>query len=111
MSLATHVIAKRYGRASTIITSNLPFTQWATTLAGDGTAYRGTTGSAAASRAHIMQISGQSHRPKDRKKARHLKVAASGQAAVLPTPSGSAFAGQRRSAARHEVIAGAGFDA
>ena len=36
-NLFFHVIAKRYERSSTIVTSNLPFTQWATTLADDAT--------------------------------------------------------------------------
>src|SRR2546430_338377 len=36
-NLFFHVIAKRYERASTIVTSNLAFTAWATTLAEDAT--------------------------------------------------------------------------
>ena len=36
-NLFFHVIAKRYERSSTIVTTNLPFTQWATTLADDAT--------------------------------------------------------------------------
>lgn len=36
-NLFFHVIAKRYERSSTIVTSNLAFTQWATTLADDAT--------------------------------------------------------------------------
>lgn len=33
------VMAKRYERGSTILTSNLPFTQWATTFADEATPF------------------------------------------------------------------------
>lgn len=36
-NLLFHVIAKRYERAATIVTSNLPFAQWASALADDAT--------------------------------------------------------------------------
>ncbi|HLG71850.1 MAG TPA: IS21-like element helper ATPase IstB [Chloroflexota bacterium] len=74
-NLFFHVIAKRYERSSTIVTSNLAFTQWATTLADD------TTLTAALldrllHHVHIVQINGESYRLKDRKKAGHMKVPA-----------------------------------
>ena len=87
------MIAKRYERASTIVTSNLPFTQWATTLAEDATLTAALL-DRLLHHVHIVQISGESYRLKDRKKVGHLKVAASGQAAVLSPPSGSALRGK-----------------
>lgn len=36
-NLFFNVVAKRYERGSMILTSNLPFTQWATVLADDQT--------------------------------------------------------------------------
>jgi hypothetical protein len=79
--------------ASTIITSNLPFTQWATTLAGDATLTAALL-DRLLHHVHIVQISGESYRLRDRKKAGHLKVAAAGQTSVLPPPSGSALWGK-----------------
>src|ERR1700761_2931208 len=72
-NLFFHVIAKRYERSSTIITSNLPFTQWATTLADDATLTAALL-DRLLHHAHIVQIHGESYRLKDRKKAGHLKV-------------------------------------
>src|SRR5580658_567605 len=72
-NLFFHVIAKRYERSSTVITSNLPFAQWATKLADDA-----TLAAALLDRllhhAHIVQINGESYRLKDRKKAGSLKI-------------------------------------
>lgn len=92
-NLFFHVIAKRYERASTIVTSNLPFTQWATTLAED-VMLTAALLVRLLHHAHIVQISGESYRLKDRKKVGHLKVAASGQTAALPPSSGSALRGR-----------------
>jgi DNA replication protein DnaC len=72
-NLFFHVIAKRYERGSTIVTSNLAFTQWATTLADDATLTAALL-DRLLHHAHIVQINGQSYRLKDRKKAGHLKV-------------------------------------
>jgi DNA replication protein DnaC len=72
-NLFFHVIAKRYERSSTIVTSNLPFTQWATTLADDATLTAALL-DRLLHHAHIVQISGESYRLKDRRKAGHLKV-------------------------------------
>ena len=74
-NLFFHVIAKRYERASTIVTSNLAFAQWATTLADDATLTAALL-DRLLHHAHIVQISGESYRLKDRKKAGHVKVAA-----------------------------------
>jgi DNA replication protein DnaC len=76
-NLFFHVIAKRYDRASTIVTSNLAFTQWATTLADDATLTAALL-DRLLHHAHIVQISGESYRLKDRKKAGHVKAAAVG---------------------------------
>ena len=51
-NLFFNVVAKRYERGSMILTSNLPFTQWATALADDQTLTAAHARSAAASRAH-----------------------------------------------------------
>lgn len=72
-NLFFHVIAKRYERSSTIVTSNLPFTQWASTLADDATLTAALL-DRLLHHAHIVQINGESYRLKDRKKAGHLKV-------------------------------------
>jgi len=62
------VVAKRYERGSMVLTSNLPFTQWATAFAGDA-----TLSAALLDRllhhAHIVQIPGESYRLKDKRKA------------------------------------------
>jgi DNA replication protein DnaC len=92
-NLFFHVIAKRYERASTIVTSNLPFAQWATTLAEDATLTAALL-DRLLHHVHIVQISGESYRLKDRKKVGHLTVAGASQAAVLPPPSASAPRGR-----------------
>jgi DNA replication protein DnaC len=76
-NLFFHVIAKRYERAATIVTSNLAFTQWATTLADDATLTAALL-DRLLHHAHIVQISGESYRLKDRKKAGHVKAAVAG---------------------------------
>ena len=67
-NLFFNVVAKRYERGSMILTSNLPFTQWATAFADDA-----TLTAALLDRllhyAHIVQISGESYRLKDKRKA------------------------------------------
>jgi len=72
-NLFFHVIAKRYERSSTVVTSNLPFTQWASTLAEDATLTAALL-DRLLHHAHIVQINGESYRLKDRKKTGHLKV-------------------------------------
>ena len=67
-ALFFNVVAKRYERGSMILTSNLPLPQWAGTLADD------TTLTAALldrllHHAHIVQVTGDSYRLKDKRKA------------------------------------------
>ena len=67
-NLFFNVVAKRYEHGSMILTSNLPFTQWASAFADD------TTLTAALldrllHHAHVVQITGESYRLKDKRKA------------------------------------------
>jgi len=62
------VIAKRYEQASIIVTSNLPFSQWSTAFAGDQTLTAALL-DRLLHHAHIVQISGNSYRLKDKKVA------------------------------------------
>jgi len=73
-NLFFHVIAKRYERAATIVTSNLPFTQWASTLADDATLTAALL-VRLLHHAHIVQISGASYRMKDKRRAGHVRAA------------------------------------
>lgn len=72
-NLFFNVVAKRYERGSMILTSNLPFTQWAGALADDQ-----TLAAALLDRllhhAHIVQISGESYRLKDKRRAGAIKT-------------------------------------
>ena len=66
-NLFFNVVAKRYEKGSTLLTSNLPFSQWASAFAND------TTLTAAMldrllHYCHIIQISGESYRLKDKKR-------------------------------------------
>jgi len=67
-NLFFNVVAKRYERGSMILTSNLPFTQWASAFADDA-----TLSAALLDRllhhAHVVQIMGESYRLKDKRKA------------------------------------------
>lgn len=72
-NLFFNVIAKRYENGSMILTSNLPFSQWASTFAND------TTLTAAMldrllHHCHVLQISGESYRLKDRKRIGMMPV-------------------------------------
>ncbi len=67
-NLFFQVVAKRYEKGAIILTSNLPFPQWATAFADD------TTLTAAMldrllHHAHIVSMSGESYRLKDKRKA------------------------------------------
>ena len=66
-NLFFNVIAKRYERGSLILTSNLPFTQWATAFANDQTLTAAIL-DRLLHHAHIVQISGESYRLKDKRK-------------------------------------------
>ena len=71
-NLFFNVVAKRYERGSMILTSNLPFAQWATAFADDA-----TLAAALLDRllhhAHVVQISGESYRLKDKRKAGQVR--------------------------------------
>lgn len=67
-NLFFQVVAKRYEKGAMILTSNLPFTQWADAFHGD------TTLTAAMldrllHHAHILTLTGESYRLKDKRKA------------------------------------------
>lgn len=72
-NLMFQVIAKRYERAATIVTSNLPFAQWADTFGGDATLTAALL-DRLLHHSHIVQISGQSYRMKDKRKIGQIKV-------------------------------------
>lgn len=67
-TLFFNVIAKRYEQGSVIVTSNLPFSQWATAFAGDQTLTAALL-DRLLHHAHIVQIAGNSYRLKDKKTA------------------------------------------
>jgi DNA replication protein DnaC len=77
-NLFFNVVAKRYERASMVLTSNLPFTQWGGAFADDQTLTAAML-DRLLHHAHIVQISGESYRLKDKRKA--------GQAARRTTPA------------------------
>ncbi len=78
-NLFFNVVAKRYERGSMVLTSNLPFTQWAGAFADDQTLTAAML-DRLLHHAHIVQITGESYRLKDKRKA--------GQAARRATPEG-----------------------
>jgi DNA replication protein DnaC len=67
-NLFFNVVAKRYERGSMILTSNLPFTQWARTFADDQTLTAAML-DRLLHHAHIVQISGESYRLKNKQRA------------------------------------------
>jgi len=73
-NLFFNVVAKRYERGSMILTSNLPFTQWSTALAEDQTLTAALL-DRLLHHAHIVQISGDSYRLKDKRKAGAIRTA------------------------------------
>lgn len=67
-NLFFNVVAKRYERGSIVLTSNLPFTQWAGAFADDQT----LTAAMLDRRLHhayIVQVGGESYRLRDKRKA------------------------------------------
>jgi len=72
-NLFFNVVAKRYERGSMVLTSNLPFTQWATTFADDQTLTAAML-DRLLHHAHIVQIAGESYRLKDKRKAGQTKA-------------------------------------
>lgn len=71
-NLFFNLVAKRYERGSMILTTNLPFTQWAGALADDQTLTAALL-DRLLHHAHIVQISGESYRLKDKRKAGPIK--------------------------------------
>lgn len=67
-TLFFNVVAKRYERASMVLTSNLPFTQWAAAFADDQTLTAAML-DRLLHHAHVVQISGESYRLKDKRRA------------------------------------------
>lgn len=71
-NLFFQVVARRYESGSLILTSNLPFTQWSGTF-GDDETLTAARLDRFLDYAHIVQISGQSYRLKDKLKSVQLK--------------------------------------
>ncbi|QGT77611.1 AAA family ATPase [Guyparkeria halophila] len=67
-NLFFNVVAKRYERGSIILTSNLPFTQWAGAFADDQTLTAALL-DRLLHHAHIVQIQGESYRLRNKRKA------------------------------------------
>src|SRR5699024_548657 len=80
-NLFFNVVAKRYERGSVILTSNLPFTCWASAFTDDQTLTAAML-DRLLHHAHIVQINGESYRLKDKRKAgtAHIHQAAIEQA-------------------------------
>lgn len=72
-NLFFNVIAKRYEHGSIIVTSNLPFSQWATAFAGDQTLTAALL-DRLLHHAHIVQISGESFRLRHKKLAGNISL-------------------------------------
>jgi DNA replication protein DnaC len=77
------VVAKRYERGSIVLTSNLPFAQWATAFADDATLTAAML-DRLLHHAHIAQIQGDSYRLKDKRKAGLIRKS-NGEAAAKAT--------------------------
>jgi len=71
-NLLFNVVAKRYERGSMVLTSNLPFSQWATAFADDQTLTAALL-DRLLHHGHIVQIGGESYRLKDKRKAGQTK--------------------------------------
>ena len=69
-NLFFQVVAKRYEKGAMILTSNLPFPQWAVTFADDATLTAAML-DRLLHHAHIVTMSGESYRLKDKRKAGH----------------------------------------
>lgn len=71
-NLFFQVVARRYETGSVILTSNLPFTQWPGTF-GDDETLTAAMLDRLLHHAHIVQITGQSYRLKDKLKSGQLR--------------------------------------
>lgn len=78
-NLLFQVIAKRYERGSIIITSNLAFSDWATTLADDATLTAALL-DRLLHHSHIVTLKGESYRLKDKQKAGMTRSGKKGRA-------------------------------
>lgn len=78
-NLFFNVVAKRYGRGSMILTSNLAFTQWAATFADDQTLIAAIF-DRLLHYVHIAQMSGEIYRLKDKRKGGTTNDRAAGAA-------------------------------
>jgi DNA replication protein DnaC len=67
-NLLFNVVAKRYERGSMILTSNLPFAQWATAFADDQTLTAALL-DRLLHHGHIVQITGESYRLREKRRA------------------------------------------
>lgn len=67
-NLLFNVVAKRYERGSMIMTSNLPFAQWATAFADDQTLTAALL-DRLLHHGHIVQITGESYRLREKRRA------------------------------------------
>jgi DNA replication protein DnaC len=67
-TLFFNLVAKRYERGSMVLTSNLPFTQWASAFADDQTLTAAML-DRLLHHAHIVQVTGESYRLKDKRRA------------------------------------------
>ena len=67
-NLFFQVIAKRYEKGATIVTSNLPFGQWDQTFAGDATLTAALL-DRLLHHAHVVPIQGESYRLRNKRKA------------------------------------------
>jgi DNA replication protein DnaC len=72
-NLFFNVVARRYEHGSMVLTSNLPFNQWADTPADDQTRTAAML-DRLLHHAHIVQVSGDSYRLKDKRKAGKLRA-------------------------------------
>jgi DNA replication protein DnaC len=66
-----NVVAKRYEHGSMILTSNLPFTQWPSAFTDDQVLVA-TMLDRLLHHAHILQITGESWRLNDKRRAGHV---------------------------------------
>ena len=72
VNLFFNVVAKRYERASVILTSNLPFTQWASAFADDQTLTAAML-DRLLHHGHMVQITGESYRLRDKRRAGQMQ--------------------------------------
>lgn len=75
-NLFFNVVAKRYEKGSTLLTSNLPFSQWAETFADDATLTAAML-DRLLHHCHVVQMTGESYRLKDKRKVGVLPINAS----------------------------------